>query len=238
MNVTQILVNYARVSRGPWRLKGLIDRAGHPVTSRFITIRPLSPHTIEYLWALLNSPIANAYAFTHLTQRDNVVGNIRHIPVPVVDSANAVCHAASEYLAAAQREESSAVLQQLLLEVDAEVLKLYALPTELERAVLDLFTGYPRVGVPFQQEEYLPGDLGHPIRLTDFLQFERDWGATNRGRSRLIDKKLAGTISADEQTRLDAFQAYADHYLERVVPRPTHELDDLEARITASAKDG
>ncbi|MBM4049649.1 MAG: SAM-dependent DNA methyltransferase, partial [Planctomycetes bacterium] len=38
--IPQLLLNYAPVSRGPWRLKAFMDRKGHPVTSRFLVIRP------------------------------------------------------------------------------------------------------------------------------------------------------------------------------------------------------
>jgi hypothetical protein len=58
VGVPQVLMNYARVSRGPWRLKALLDRKGRPVASRFITVRPRSC-SLEVVWALLNSPIAN-----------------------------------------------------------------------------------------------------------------------------------------------------------------------------------
>ena len=37
----QALLNYAPVSRGPWRLRALIDARGVAITSRFIAIRPL-----------------------------------------------------------------------------------------------------------------------------------------------------------------------------------------------------
>ena len=36
-----------------------------------------------------------------------------------------------------------------MLRVDAEVLRLYELPPKLERQLLDLFAGWPRLGVPF-----------------------------------------------------------------------------------------
>src|SRR5258707_272691 len=79
----QVLLNYGPVSRGPWRLKALIDRTGHPVSSRFIAVRPTdSSYSIETLWAVLNSPVANAYAYSHLGKRDNIVGDIRNIPLP------------------------------------------------------------------------------------------------------------------------------------------------------------
>src|ERR1019366_7569081 len=79
----QVLLNYAPASRGPWRLKALIDKQGHPVTSNFITVRPTkSSYSLQTLWALLNSPIANAYAFSHLGRRHNIVGDMRKVPVP------------------------------------------------------------------------------------------------------------------------------------------------------------
>jgi hypothetical protein len=125
----------------------------------------------------------------------------------------------------------------LLLRLDVEVLKLYSLPVELEWALLNLFNGCNRVGVPFTQNRYLPAELSHPIRLADFLQFESDWPTTNRERGRLIDRNIAETISADERIRLDALQAYADYYLDKVAPRPTRVLDELEERLLVSSSE-
>ena len=63
----QVLLNYAPVSRGPWRLKALMDSVGHPVTTRFLVVRSLAPREIspEFFWAVFNSPVANAFAFVH-----------------------------------------------------------------------------------------------------------------------------------------------------------------------------
>jgi len=236
----QLLLNYARVSRGPWRLKALIDKKGHPGTSRFIPVRPrTSLYSLETLWALLNSPVANAYAFSHLGKRDNIVGDIRTIPVPKVSSFGAVDRAATAYLEAAWSGRDSATLRKLLLQVDCEVLKLYSLPLELEQSLLALFAGRERVGVPFSQNGYLPKKLGHSMRLSDFLQLEEDWSVTNRERGRLIDKSIAGTLRPEERVRLDALQAYADYHIDDACPRPTRALDDLESRLfpTLPAKD-
>ena len=119
----------------------------------------------------------------------------------------------------------------LLLRVDSEVLKLYSLPLELEQRVLGLFTGSKRVGVPFTQTRYLPEELDGNIHFSDFLRFEEDWSVTNRERGLLIDKGIAGQLNAGERARLDALQTYADYHLERVAPRPTHLLDQLERRL-------
>ncbi len=78
----QLVLNYARVSRGPWRLKGLIDQKGHPVTSRFIVFRPKnSKLSVNILWAICNSPIANAYAYSHSFKRDVLAGTLTQMPV-------------------------------------------------------------------------------------------------------------------------------------------------------------
>lgn len=231
----QVLLNYARASRGPWRLKALIDKQGHAVTSRFIPVRPtVSSYSLEALWALLNSPVANAYAFSHLFKRDNIVGDIRKIPLPNVNSFEGVERAVLSYFATASSETDLARLQKLLLRVDSEVLKLYSLPLELEQSLLGLFTDWKRVGVPFVQTGYLPKELAGRINFSDFLQFEGDWPTTNRERGKLIDKSISGMLEAEERVRLDALQAYADYHIDKVSPRPTHVLDELEDKLLSS----
>lgn len=232
----QMLLNYAPASRGPWRLKALIDKDGHPVTSRFIPVRPrTSSHSLETLWALLNSPVANAYAFSHLGKRDNLVGDIRKIPVPQKDSFEAVERAASAYLTAASSETDLVALSKLLLKVDSEVLKLYSLPFELEQSLLAVFIGRRRVGLSFTQVGYLPQELERRMSFSDFLQFEEDWSTTNRERGSLIDKNISGDLNAEEQLRLEALQAYADFHLDKVAPRSTHVLDGLEDKLFSNA---
>lgn len=228
----QVLLNYAPASRGPWRLKALIDKQGRPVTSRFIPVRPATPsYSIETLWAILNSPVSNAYVYSHLGKRDNIVGDIRKLPIPKVRSFEGVERAASAYLAAASSETASTTLGRLLLHLDSEILKLYSLPIELEQRVLGLFSEWKRVGVPFEQTRYLPKELEGKIRFSDFLQFEENWSATNRERGMLIDKNISGSLSAEERMRLGALQAYTDYHIERVAPRPTQALDELESRL-------
>src|ERR1035437_6109149 len=237
VGIPQVLLNYAPASRGPWRLKALIDKQGQPVTSRFITVRPTACiYSIETLWALLNSPVANAYAYSHLGKRDNIVGDIRKIPIPKMLSFEGLERAASAYLAAASSETAVAKLERLLLRVDSEVLKLYSLPLELERRVLELFSERKRVGVPFKQTRYLPKELDGRIRFSDSLQFEEDWSSTNRERGMLIDKNISGRLNAEELMRLDALQAYTDYHIEKVAPRPTHALDELEDRLFSGSQ--
>ncbi|HEY3937915.1 MAG TPA: N-6 DNA methylase [Bryobacteraceae bacterium] len=228
----QILLNYARASRGPWRLKALIDRQGHPVTSRFITVRPIEESlSLKTLWALLNGPVANAYAYSYLGKRDNIVGDIRRLPLPKRLSSATLDRAVAVYWDAVARKVPQTELERVLMHVDAEGLKLYDLPLALEQQVLCLFTGWRRVGVPFEQTRFLPEPLQGRLGLSQFLAMEGSWPATNQERGQLIDKNIAGTITAEERARLDVLQAYADYHLQKVSPRPTRLLDELERRL-------
>jgi hypothetical protein len=79
----QVLLNYPRVSREAWRLKGLQDRKGHPVLSDFLVVRPkLTSISLAALWGILNSPVANAFAYCQSNKRNVLAGDIRRMPVP------------------------------------------------------------------------------------------------------------------------------------------------------------
>jgi len=214
-------------------LKALIDRVGHPATSTFILVRPRSAaYSLDVLWALLNSPVANAYAFSHLGKRHNIVRDIRRIPMPNPSQFQGVQAAASAYLEAASSPVASpANLRKLLLRVDSEVLKLYSLPPAFETSLLGLFTGSKRPGVPFALETYLAPELEGRLSFSEFLELEDDWAVTNRERGMLIDKSILGTLTVEEQERLDTLQIYADYHIEQVAPRPTQALDELEGRL-------
>lgn len=173
-------------------------------------------------------------------KRDNIVGDIRKIPLPGVTSFESIHRTARVYLDSASSGAEPRRLRELLLDVDCEVLKAYLLPVSLENSLLSIFHGRERVGVPFEQCEYMPDELSGSLRLSDFMEFERDWPTTNRERGELIDKNIAGTLSPEERIRLDALQAYADYHLTQVAPRSTAVLDELEKRLFAGTpvKDG
>jgi len=191
--IPQVLLNYARVSRGPWRLKALLDREGHPVTNRFLTVRPLREDMpLEYLWALCNSPLANAFAYTQSGKRDNLVGMIRKIPVPVASAADTedVVETVVRYLSAVapslesrRNEADPAVTKDLLLHVDAQVLRLYDLPPRIERQLLDFFTGWQRGGVSFPFERYYPDDFEPCFPLHEYISeaYQRSTAGYLRG---------------------------------------------------------
>jgi hypothetical protein len=77
------LLNHIRVSRGKWRLKAFIDPIGRPANDAFLPIRPTqSGWTVPMLWALCNSPIANAYTYSHSAKKHIVTGFLQNMRVP------------------------------------------------------------------------------------------------------------------------------------------------------------
>ncbi len=178
-NKPQVLLNYACVSREAWRLKAILDERGHAITSRFIAVRPTKPEvTTLYLWAILNSPLANAFAACHSGKRDILVGTMRRMPVPHSSSAH-VAHieqAAIRYrtLATSPGQLFNAAatpegIKQALLEMDAAVLRAYGLPARLERQLLDFFTGAERKGVGCPFDGYFPADFKSIVPLHKYI---------------------------------------------------------------------
>jgi len=204
--VPQVLLNYARVKRSPWRLKAIIDRTGHPVTSRFITIRPRSETwTLEYLWAILNSPIANAFAYTHSGKRDNLVGMIRKLPVPNVSEPDVsrVSGFVAEYFRTVAEfphglnvPVNPDIARKLMLQIDAEVLRLYDLPPRLERQVLDLFAGWERQGVSFVFNRYYPDDYEPCFPLHEYLSSTYSASTAGHLRNQVEPKVPTGMLHA------------------------------------------
>lgn len=107
----QLLLNYPRVSREAWRLKAMIDLKGHPVTSDFNVVRLTNARcSPEMLWGILNSPVANAFAYSHSSKRHVLVGDMRKLPVfPIGEGSFEDLESAVEaYLNAAKGTKASA----------------------------------------------------------------------------------------------------------------------------------
>ena len=102
-------------------------------------------------------------------------------------------------------------LRALHWRVDAEVLKLYVLPAELERELLDFFDGAHRVGVPFEQAGYIPTGFREVQRLDEFLRITDEWEQTDNRRCQLIEKRIQrGRRTADEETEFNELQRLFD----------------------------
>jgi hypothetical protein len=111
------------------------------------------------------------------------------------------------------------------LSVDVEVLRLYELPPPLERELLDLFAGWPRVGVPFRFDGYFPPHFGDCLPLHDLLAIGQDWRRTNHRRDELIEKKVGRSITPEESKELGRLQELADLRVRLVAPLPRSEIE-------------
>ncbi|MGE0825011.1 MAG: class I SAM-dependent DNA methyltransferase [Candidatus Binatia bacterium] len=231
--IPQVLLNYAPVSREPWRLKACLDKAGHPVTSRFLVIRPRDTRwPLEALWGICNSPFANAYSYAFSTKRDVLAGLVRKMPIPDVNSVNVspLVEAVTAYLKATHTvgvANTPDKLKVLHWRIDAEVLRLYALPPHLERQLLDLFAGVERRGVPFVQKEYFPKEFTDLSTLSELLAITVDWDHTNERRAQLIEKKVKKHIASEEKRELDYLQQLTDARIQLLAPLPIKQLEDI-----------
>lgn len=263
----QVLLNYGRISRSEWRLKAILDLPGHPVTSRILVVRPQpEPYTLTTLWGLLNSPLANAYAFSVSSKRDVEAGEIRELPIPRTlspESTLRLDQAVGAYLEAAQLFEqqksggqlvgegdlfrvaspSSQTLEQAELNlmylhwrVDAEVLRLYDLPAQMERQLLDMFTGVERRGVPFRQTEYFPAHFTDLERLEDLLAITGEWEQTSARKTELIEKKIRKEASNDELQELSRLKMLTEARGELFAPLPLPQLAAIKARLQSKGQ--
>lgn len=182
----QVLVNYVRAMRGPWRIKAFLDRDGCAAINTYNTVRPKpgGPPAI-FLWALLNSPVANAFAYSSTMQKHNYDSLIGEIPLPIGwrEHVVEVSNAAKRYiekvtpdglftLVADQDEE----VTELLLALDAAVLRAYGLPVRLERVLLDLFNlpadknkERRRKGVGCMFGDYFPANFRSLVPLFKYI---------------------------------------------------------------------
>lgn len=168
----QVLLNYAG-PRDEWRFIPVVDTEGIAVSSRFLVMRanPGAKHTLRTLWAVMLSPIANAFAYSWSGKRQTLVREwlAMPLPVPTKNQTQAIEGAADVYLTLAKRGPEfmtvgpdEGAVRRALLNLDAEVLRLYDLPPALERELLAIFDGVTRPGVGCMFRGYPPGWSSRP----------------------------------------------------------------------------
>jgi len=177
----QILINYAPVSAEQWRLKALIDRKGRPVKDRFLVFRLKSDDwSLDALWAVLNSPLVNAFIYAHTTDRYITAGTARSIPIPFCTkrTLEKLERLVAEYFTLIERKDTEFGIdvrdkaKHLLFSIDAEVMRLYDLPPKMEKRILDLFQGVQRKGVDFEFKGYYPDGFESAVPLYEYLSDE------------------------------------------------------------------
>lgn len=221
--VSQVLMNYAPASRGPWRIKAFLDYEGHAISSRFLALRPRDPQwSIEAVWALCNSPFANAYAYVHGTKRDIPAGVMRKMRVPLLSEMDnrEIKRMVRNFIGKASAGAPADELRVLHWRIDAKVLDLYQLPSEIESELLRLFSGSERRGVPYKMRGYFP-QHATTIRLTDLITVSEEWERANQRRGELIMRKAHRVISDPERTELERLQGLADLRIRLFAPLPS-----------------
>jgi type I restriction-modification system DNA methylase subunit len=216
--VPQVITSYIRSSRGVWRIEGLLDLAGDPVSNKLISIRPVPTKgallSLYVIWALVNSPLTNAYMFCHC-RRQNLEGVLRGMPVPFEhQDLSKLENMARNYFELEKNDEFrlkdeisfKEKKKQCLLAIDAEILRLYDLPPRLEKQLLDFFAGTQRKGVDFKFEGYYPEGFESAIPLHEYLSeeyqrstvaFVDEW--VKKHRSPEINEVLRKAVDAFEE---------------------------------------
>lgn len=165
----KIIVPASPMSRGAWRYAAAIDHNGRIASRRFYGIWLKNDlFGIEILAALLNSPVAQAVAYAHGSKRDITKRVYESIPIPEISSYSeqVIYSLVRNYLDALSKDKTTA--KGILLQIDAEILKLYNLPPRLERKLLDIFWGQQRP-VPFEFTGYIPLEIDSWIPLHIYL---------------------------------------------------------------------
>lgn len=211
----RILTNYARVGSGPWRVKALIDQEGRPVTSAFLAFQIQNENwSLFSLWAILNSPFANAYMYCNSMERHNLAGTVRRMPIPscTKGTLSELERLVAEYFKLMERNDTELEIdvrdkaKYLFLFIDAEVMRLYDLPPKMEKRILDLFQGVQRKGVDFEFKGYYPDGFESAVPLHEYLsqeyqrstvEFVDDWVAKHR--SDEITRILRSAVEAFEE---------------------------------------
>ena len=184
----KVLTNVARLSRGRWRMAAASDRSGLVASQAFFGIWPTTERLpLEALEAVLNGPLTNAFLTERATNQHFTNKLLKLLPMPkrslgrVVETVKRYRAAREAASAEALRSaESDDLLNRLLVEIDAEVLRAYDLPPRIERRLLEFFRGHEherRVDPPFRG--WLPEDFTAYMPLHEYLGplVERNRGA-------------------------------------------------------------
>jgi hypothetical protein len=215
----QVILNYARGGRYQWRLKAVVDAVGIGASSRFLVFRPKpGGPTLRAIWAVLNSPVANAYAYSFASKRETLPKDWRLFPFPRLSASReaSIVEASERYLSLVtpppqkflqmNRSANQKAIRSALLEMDSEVLRAYDLPPRLERQLLDSFKdAEPRKGVGCEFVHYYPEGLEACIPLHKLLSDEvasstiGRFAARYRPVSPSIQKVLRDATGSDDQ---------------------------------------
>lgn len=145
----KILLNAARLSRYQWRLAASLDEHGLVASQQFVGVWPkvkmATPDLLEIV-AVLNGPVANAFATVFSSGNRFRLGTLGRIPLPKTFAPElaSLVQAYLDELGSSEFLKQDARLSDMLAAVDAALLRSYDLPTRLERQLLAYFHGARR----------------------------------------------------------------------------------------------
>jgi hypothetical protein len=164
----QVVINTHPHARGPWRMMAFIEPEGAAVPSTRIAVRPRDASiSVEILWAVCNSLVANAFVYAHFGKRDITTEPLKGLPVPCFSDGFGIelTRMVRAYFAESRKAtKNEARLRELLQRIDVAVLGAYGLFAPAEQQILALFDGHNRPGLPFKITS-----VGHDSRLPQYL---------------------------------------------------------------------
>ncbi|MCB1468641.1 MAG: SAM-dependent DNA methyltransferase [Rhizobiaceae bacterium] len=175
----KVLVNVARRSRGPWRLDGALDRSGLVPSQAFFGVWPNTDELpLEVVEAVINSPLASAFVLERASNQHLTNDIMKQLPLPkrcgLTDLVLAVRRYHDELAEASsdalRSPEANDRLESFLIDIDAQLLKVYDLPPRLERRLLEAFRGHEserRVAIPFKG--WFPEDFTAYVPLHEYI---------------------------------------------------------------------
>ncbi|MBC8136966.1 MAG: N-6 DNA methylase [Fibrella sp.] len=214
----KVIVNRALLSRGRWHITSAVDVEGLWAYCQFYGVWPKGDVTVEILSALISGPVANAHLFEYPSKRENQSQWIKRIPVPRLSTNQSEIITAlvrgyasyrGQWLAEPRRGGYLAGrCLELLFQIDAAVLEAYALPAELERRLLDAFTGQKRPGLPFD----FPGYGAEYEEAKRNLQQEKAYRSTVERYHILVDKEFLSGLTQEETDEQEILSQQIDRH--------------------------
>jgi N-6 DNA Methylase len=171
----KLIMNEARLSRGPWRIGAALDTRGLLYSQQFFGLWPTAALTERELLAfaaIINSPLANAFIAIHSPGKGIRSSSVKEIPIPC-SLPDDIADLVLEYSARLSKPQmfDDGPLNELLSRIDAAVLRAYDLPPRIERELLEYFRGAERP-VAHQWAHWFPEQFRPFIPLHEYLSDE------------------------------------------------------------------
>ncbi len=179
-HLPKVIVNSNRKGRGPWRIAAFADRTGLIAYHTFKGLWPSGEWSAEVIAAILNGPLASAFAAVHETGPDISNEVMDNMPLPyLTQSMRAhIEELVRSYIAVTQKlslptKKGEPEAERILVDIDAAVLQGYDLPPRLERKLLDYFNDFgDKRPVGFPTGNYFPQEYRPAFSLADYRSQE------------------------------------------------------------------